>query len=134
MAWYYTVAVAVFFLLEGFAHEAPKNTLGIEFEQVTKTEYHLVEQPGDDFEPDDSAIATVDVRELFQNGVPGGNERRDAAVAALGRSLMTVGFAVLVGHGVDQSLLDDTPAAIRSFFGRLVFSPNGAPAYIFAAR
>ena len=41
-----------------------KNTVVRRFEGVTKPDYHLVEQEEDVFEPDDSAVAVVDLRLL----------------------------------------------------------------------
>ena len=75
------------------------NTVVRKFEGVSKPDYHIVEQQGDPFEPDDSAISVVDVRLLF-----GDSDERKRFVAALGESLRTIGFAVLVNHGVDKEL------------------------------
>ena len=90
-----------------------KNTVVRRFEGVTKPDYHLVEQAEDAFEPDDSAVAVVDMRLLH-----GSAEDRQKFVAALGGSLRTIGFAVLVGHGVDEELHARAPHEVESFFTR----------------
>lgn len=90
-----------------------KNTIVRKFEAVTKPDYNLVEQEEDVFEPDDSAVAVCDMSLLLRGG-----EGRDQFVAALGDSLRTVGFAVLVGHGVDEEVTSSAPQQIEGFFQR----------------
>ena len=90
-----------------------KNTIVRNYEKVAKTDYHLVEQPDDEFEPDDSAVAVVDMRLL--SGTEG--EQREF-VDRLYDSLRTIGFAVLVGHGIDKEVTAAAPAAIESYFTR----------------
>ena len=89
-----------------------KNTIVRKFEAVTKPDYNLVEQEEDAFEPDDSAVAVCDMSLLDTA------EGRLQFVAALGESLRTVGFAVLVGHGVDDQITAQAPQEIESFFTR----------------
>lgn len=60
----------------------------------------------------DFSLPIVDVAP-FINGDP----KDKAKVArAFGNALETVGFAVITGHGVPEMLLDDTYAAMSSFF------------------
>lgn len=90
-----------------------KNTVAAEFEAVSKPEYQLVEQAGDEFEPDDSAIAVCDMRLLA-----GSADERRQFVDQLGTSMRTIGFAILVGHGVDPALHDRAPGEVERFFTR----------------
>ena len=105
---------AVFLATAAGSAVTTKNTVVRRFEGVTKPDYHLVEQAEDTFEPDDSAIAVVDLSLLLH----GTAEERERFVSSLGDSLRTCGFAVLVGHGVDEALAAQAPEEIESFFTR----------------
>ena len=81
------------------------NALNRDFEkydQVRKAHtYRLAEGDGDEFD-DDYEIATLDLGQFLR-----GEEGDRAAFAAdLNAALEEIGFAVLVGHGVDTALYD----------------------------
>src|SRR5262245_18932896 len=59
----------------------------------------------------DSAIPVIDI-EPYRKGVPGA---RESVAAELRHALEQVGFFVMVGHGVPQSLIDQTFSEARRF-------------------
>src|SRR5690348_18411147 len=73
------------------------------FDQVAKMHtYRLAEHPGDEFD-EDYEIATLDFGAFL-----GGDAAEKARFAEdFAAALEEIGFAVLVGHGVDPSLYDD---------------------------
>jgi isopenicillin N synthase-like dioxygenase len=82
------------------------------YDQVEKAHtYRLAEHDSDEFD-DDYQIATLDLASFL---------RGDAAdkaefAGAFGSALKDIGFAVLVGHGVDQGLYDDIHDQILDLF------------------
>ena len=73
------------------------------YDQVRKAHtYRLAEHPGDEFD-EHYEIATLDFGQ-FLNGGPGEKVRFSEAFAA---ALEEIGFAVLVGHGVDPALYEE---------------------------
>src|SRR5215469_14958125 len=75
----------------------------IRYDQVRKAHtYRLAEHPSDEFD-DEYEIATLDFG-AFLKGDAADKERFARAFAA---ALEEIGFAVLVGHGVDPGLYDE---------------------------
>lgn len=82
------------------------------YDQVHKAHtYRLAEHESDEYD-EDYEIATLDL-ERFLRG-----EARDRARFAgeFGAALQEIGFAVLVGHGVDPSLYDDIHDEVLDLF------------------
>ena len=74
------------------------------YDQVTKTHtYRLAEHETDEFD-EDYEIATLDFEPFLHGGAPDKARFADAFAGALEE----IGFAVLVGHGVDPTLYDET--------------------------
>ena len=75
----------------------------IRYDQVRKAHtYRLAEHPGDEFH-EDYEIATLDFG-AFLNGGP---EEKERFAKAFAGALEEIGFAVLVGHGVDPALYEE---------------------------
>src|SRR3954447_4330149 len=73
------------------------------FEQVRKAHtYRLAEHPSDEFD-EDYEIATLD----FAPFLHGGQADKVRFADAFAGALHEIGFAVLVGHGVDPALYDE---------------------------
>lgn len=82
------------------------------YDQVEKAHtYRLAEHDSDEFD-EDYRIATLDIAPFLHGGVAGRASFADEFVAALGE----IGFAVLVGHGVDPALYDATDEQILQLF------------------
>jgi isopenicillin N synthase-like dioxygenase len=82
------------------------------YDQVRKTHtYRLAEGEADEFD-DDYEIATLDL-EPFLHGSAADKARFAAAFA---KALEEIGFAVLVGHGVDPALYDAAEALTLDLF------------------
>jgi isopenicillin N synthase-like dioxygenase len=82
------------------------------YDQVEKAHtYRLAEHDSDAFD-EDFRIATLDIAPFLRGGVA--DKARFAAdfASALGE----IGFAVLVGHGVDPALYDDMDAEVQELF------------------
>ncbi len=95
-----------------------------EFEQVNKPQsYQLTEHQGEEEFDTDYVIPTCDMEPFFNGGVAG----REAFSQQLGMALEGIGFAILTGHGIDQSLYDACNEQVRKCFetttveDRLVF-------------
>lgn len=91
------------------------NALNLEFrryDQVNKTHaYRLAEHDGDEFD-EDYRIATLDFEPFLR-----GDGRDKARFAAdFGAALQEIGFAVLVGHGVDTKLYDNAHDDVLDLF------------------
>jgi isopenicillin N synthase-like dioxygenase len=72
------------------------------YDQVAKSHtYRLAEDVTDEFD-EDYTIATLD----FEPFLHGGPKDRQRFAEAFGRALEEIGFAVLVGHGVDPGLYE----------------------------
>ena len=82
------------------------------FDQVEKSHaYRLAEQDGDEFD-DDYRIATLDLGQFLH-----GDARQKAGFAEeFTTALKDIGFAVLVGHGVDPALYDEMHDGVVDLF------------------
>ena len=91
------------------------NALNREFEkydQVRKEHtYRLAEHESDKFD-EDYEIATLD----FEPFLRGDSADKAKFAAAFGAALQEIGFAVLVGHGVDPALYDDIHDGVIDLF------------------
>lgn len=82
------------------------------YDQVRKAHtYRLAEHESDAFD-EDFKIATLDIEPFLRGGA------RDKArfADAFGAALREIGFAVLVGHGVDTALYEDMHVGILDLF------------------
>lgn len=91
------------------------NALNRDFEkydQVRKTHtYRLAEDEGDEFD-EAYEIATLDFEPFLH-----GNAKEKARFAQeFGTALQEIGFAVLVGHGVDRTLYDEMHDSVLDLF------------------
>jgi isopenicillin N synthase-like dioxygenase len=87
----------------------------IKYDQVTKAHtYRLAESEADEFD-DEYDIATLDFGPFLRGDA---NDRSRFAEAFAG-ALEEIGFAVLVGHGVDSALYDDMEELTRELFTSL---------------
>jgi isopenicillin N synthase-like dioxygenase len=83
------------------------------YDQVEKSHtYRLAEHSSDEFD-DEFRIATLDF-EPFLHGDARDKERFSEAFAG---ALGEIGFAVLIGHGVDPSLYEETEQCVLDLFG-----------------
>lgn len=82
------------------------------YDQVRKAHtYRLAEHESDQFD-DDFEIATLDLEPFLR-----GNAQDKARFAAsFGAALQEIGFAVLVGHGVDSALYDQIHDSVLDLF------------------
>ena len=75
------------------------------FEELNKPRYHLAAAAdGDDAIDESFEIGVVDMSAVLRSSEEGGEAARAAFAAELGLALEEMGFAVLVGHGVDLAL------------------------------
>lgn len=82
------------------------------YDQVRKTHtYRLAEHAGDEFD-EDYEIATLD----FAPFLGGGASDRARFAGAFGAALQEIGFAILIGHGVDPALYDDMHDGVLDLF------------------
>jgi isopenicillin N synthase-like dioxygenase len=82
------------------------------YDQVEKAHtYRLAEQEGDEFDGD-YEIATLDIAPFLNGDADDKARFADAFVAALSE----IGFAVLVGHGVDPTLYDEIHDEVLGLF------------------
>jgi isopenicillin N synthase-like dioxygenase len=96
-------------------HAAPEPALNQDFsryDQVRKTHtYRLAEHESDAFD-EDYRIATLDLEPYLR-----GDSRDKARFAGeFGAALQEIGFAVLVGHGVDAALYDQIHDTVLDLF------------------
>ncbi len=84
----------------------------IRYDQVRKAHtYRLAEHPGDEFD-EDYEIATLDLGRFLD-----GSEAEKARFAEeFAAALQDIGFAVLVGHGVDPTLYDEMEELTHQLF------------------
>lgn len=83
------------------------------YDQVDKARaYRLAERDGAEEFDEDFEIRTCDLARFLRGGA---SERADFA-SQLGEALEEIGFAVLVGHGVDPALYDDVARWTAAFF------------------
>lgn len=91
------------------------NALNRDFEkydQVRKTHtYRLAESERDEFD-DEYEIATLD----FAAYLNGSDDDKAKFAREFGAALQEIGFAVLIGHGVDPVLYDDMHAGVLDLF------------------
>ena len=84
----------------------------VKYDQVEKSHtYRLAENPADEFD-EDYEIATLDFGQFLRGD--GGDKARFAG--AFAAALEEIGFAVLVGHGVDCGLYDQMHDAALDVF------------------
>lgn len=83
------------------------------YDQVSKPAYHLAESAdGSDAFDDDFAFTTCDLSRYLH-----GNAADKAAFAdELGAAMQDIGFAILVGHGVDPALIAEAEDTIEQVF------------------
>jgi isopenicillin N synthase-like dioxygenase len=82
------------------------------YDQVEKTHtYRLAEGAGDEFD-EDYEIATLD----FEPFLRGGPEDKARFAADFAGALGDIGFAVLVGHGVDPALYDELSESVLDLY------------------
>lgn len=87
----------------------------IRFDQVAKTHtYRLAETPETDRFDDEFEIKTCDMADFFH----GGEKGRRKFARELGSAMEEIGFAILVGHGVDPQLYDEGERKTVEFFTR----------------
>ena len=84
----------------------------VKYDQVEKSHtYRLAENPADDFD-EDYEIATLD----FEPFLRGDADDKAQFAKAFAAALEEIGFAVLVGHGVDTALYDEMHDATLDVF------------------
>ncbi len=76
--------------------------------------YHLAEGADDEAFDERFEIKTCDMRRCFEGGAEGEAEFADR----LGRALQEIGFAILVGHGVDPALHAEARGRVGDVFTR----------------
>lgn len=82
------------------------------YDQVRKAHtYRLAESERDEFD-DEYQIATLD----FSPYLSGGEEEKARFAKEFGAALQEIGFAVLIGHGVDPTLYDEMHDAVLDLF------------------
>ncbi|MGA9334901.1 MAG: 2OG-Fe(II) oxygenase family protein [Rudaea sp.] len=83
------------------------------YEQVDKQQvYALSEHADSDQFDDDYQIQTCDMTKFFHGGEAG----RAAFAGELGAALEGIGFAILVGHGIDTALYEKAEREVARFF------------------
>ena len=87
----------------------------IRYDQVNKAHtYHLAETEGEDEFDEDFVIKTCDIGRFLH-----GNDADKARFAReLGSALQEIGFAILVGHGIDPDLLRAVSDKVPEVFTR----------------
>ena len=84
------------------------------FDQVDKPQRYRLAESGVAEEFDEVfEIRTCDMAEFFQ----GGDAGKKRFAESLGAAMEEIGFAVLVGHGIDADLLKRTEQTVARFFG-----------------
>lgn len=83
------------------------------YEQVKKDQtYNLAEKGDEDQFDEEYVIETCDLRDFFEGGEAG----KKAFSDKLGRAMEGIGFVVLTGHGIDQSVYDEAEERTRQVF------------------
>ncbi len=83
------------------------------YDQVQKPDYHLAEQSaGEEVFDESFVIRTCDMARLLH----GDARERSAFVQELGTALQQIGFAILVGHGVDGHLFEEAAGWVEELF------------------
>ena len=84
----------------------------VKYDQVTKSHtYRLAEGGADEFD-EDYEIATID----FEPFLLGGEADKARVASEFAAALEEIGFAVLVGHGVDPAIYDDMEELTHELF------------------
>jgi isopenicillin N synthase-like dioxygenase len=78
------------------------------YDQVDKSHTYQLAESGQDRFDEDFRLKTCDMRHYFEGGEPG--KKRFAE--DLGTALAEIGFACLVGHGVDPGLYEEAHRAV----------------------
>ncbi|MEM7286341.1 MAG: 2-oxoglutarate and iron-dependent oxygenase domain-containing protein [Actinomycetota bacterium] len=83
------------------------------YDQVRKADYHLAEaaDAADDFD-EDFEFTTCDLGQYLH----GTEADRDAFSHQLGDAMSEIGFAILVGHGVDTDIYESATEWVEEFF------------------
>lgn len=83
------------------------------YDQVTKPNYHLAEQEGgvEQFD-EDFQVRTVDLRAWLGDDPAA----RAKFASELGAAMEEIGFAILIGHGVDSALFEEASGWVEEFF------------------
>ena len=87
------------------------------FDQVHKPQHYRLSESGfemaleEQFD-DDFQIRICDMADFFH----GGDAGKARFAESLGQAMQEIGFAILVGHGIDTELFERTEAAIARFF------------------
>jgi isopenicillin N synthase-like dioxygenase len=91
----------------------------IRYDQVEKLQnYHLAEgDDGDQFD-EDFVVRTVDIGRYIN----GNADDKRAFATELGDALHEIGFAILVGHGVDQELYAEAGRRVEEIFSTLTLN------------
>ena len=88
----------------------------IRYDQVEKHQnYHLAEGNSDEQFDDEFQVRTVDIGRFLH----GDFDDKRAFATELGDALHEIGFAILEGHGVDQSLYAEAERRIEEIFSTL---------------
>lgn len=83
------------------------------YEQVRKNQiYRLAEHAEDDLYDESYQMRTCDMRPFFERGEVG----RQRFAQELGKALEEIGFAIIVGHGIDGGLYRDALQKVRDLF------------------
>jgi isopenicillin N synthase-like dioxygenase len=83
------------------------------YDQVEKRQrYQLAESAAPEEFDDDLRVKTCDIGPALR----GGAREREALAAELGPALSEIGFAILVGHGIDPALYDEAAARVLELF------------------
>ena len=83
------------------------------YDQVQKPDYHLAEQTeGEETFDEDFEIKTCDLARFLH----GNAEDKRRFAAELGDAMEEIGFAILVGHGVDPALHERAAEWVEPFF------------------
>lgn len=86
------------------------------YDQVEKAHtYHLAETEGGEEFDEEFEIKTCDIGDALRGGESG----QERFAQDFGSALQEIGFAILVGHGIDPSLYDEATEKTIEFFTRL---------------
>ena len=86
------------------------------FDQVDKQQrYRLSESGSDEQFDEDFQIRTCDMADFLH----GGDAGKKRFANSLGQAMEEIGFAVLIGHGIDADLLTRTERGIARFFAEI---------------
>lgn len=82
------------------------------YDQVTKQDYQLAEGGGPEQVVEDHQLAVCELGLWLR----GDDADRQRFSSQLGAAMQEIGFAVLVGHGIDPDLFTQAHACVREFF------------------